>query len=171
VTARALTRRDCSAVDLIQDVQPPAAPSSTLSSRFRRFFDNKSTFDADHILVVNQTVAEATYDVLRRFGVDRVFGNPGSTEMRMFVRWPDDLDYVLALQEASVVAMADGFAQRSPVDPASAAVCEMGDRTRPGSGRPRCCGACPPRCDHAAVWPGPALVDVSVAALRGVGPI
>src|ERR1700757_1872163 len=24
------------------------------------------------------TVAEATFDVLRRFGVDRVFGNPGS---------------------------------------------------------------------------------------------
>ena len=60
-----------------------------------------------------QTVAEATYDVLRRFGVDRVFGNPGSTEMRMFVRWPEGLDYVLALQEASVVAMADGYAQRS----------------------------------------------------------
>ena len=37
---------------------------------------------------------------------------PGSTEMRMFVRWPDDLDYVLGLQEASVVAMADGYAQR-----------------------------------------------------------
>ena len=63
--------------------------------------------------MASQTVAEATYDVLRRFGVDRVFGNPGSTEMRMFVRWPDDLDYVLGLQEASVVAMADGYAQRS----------------------------------------------------------
>ncbi len=31
----------------------------------------------------------------------------------MFVRWPDDLDYVLGLQEATVVAMADGYAQRS----------------------------------------------------------
>lgn len=61
----------------------------------------------------NQTVAEATYAVWRRFGVDRVFGNPGSTEMRMFVRWPDDLGYVLGLQEATVVAMADGYAQRS----------------------------------------------------------
>ncbi len=61
----------------------------------------------------SQTVAEATFAVLRRFGVDRVFGNPGSTEMRMFVRWPADLDYVLGLQEATVVAMADGYAQRS----------------------------------------------------------
>jgi benzoylformate decarboxylase len=63
--------------------------------------------------VASQRVAEATYEVLKRFGVDRVFGNPGSTEMRLFVRWPDDLDYVLALQESSVVAMADGYAQRS----------------------------------------------------------
>ena len=31
----------------------------------------------------------------------------------MFVGWPEGLDYVLALQEASVVAMADGYAQRS----------------------------------------------------------
>ena len=59
------------------------------------------------------TVAEETFEVLRRFGVDRAFGNPGSTEMHMFVYWPDDLDYVLALQEASVVAIADGYAQRS----------------------------------------------------------
>lgn len=58
-------------------------------------------------------VAEETFEVLRRFGVDRVFGNPGSTEMHMFMYWPDDLDYVPALQEASVVAMADGYAQRS----------------------------------------------------------
>ena len=58
-------------------------------------------------------VAEETFAVLRRFGVDRVFGNPGSTEMHMFMYWPDDMDYVLALQEASVVAMADGYAQRS----------------------------------------------------------
>ena len=59
------------------------------------------------------TVAEETFEVLRRFGVDRAFGNPGSTEMHMFVDWPDDLDYVLALQEASVIAMADGYSQRS----------------------------------------------------------
>jgi benzoylformate decarboxylase len=63
--------------------------------------------------MAGNTVALETFEVLRRFGVDRAFGNPGSTEMHMFVYWPDDLDYVLALQEASVVAMADGYAQRS----------------------------------------------------------
>jgi benzoylformate decarboxylase len=63
--------------------------------------------------MAGSTVADETFEVLRRFGVDRAFGNPGSTEMHMFAYWPDDLDYVLALQEASVVAMADGYAQRS----------------------------------------------------------
>jgi benzoylformate decarboxylase len=40
-----------------------------------------------------------------------VFGNPGSTELRLFRDWPEDFRYVLALQESSAVAMADGFAQ------------------------------------------------------------
>ncbi|MGC0421784.1 benzoylformate decarboxylase [Embleya sp. AB8] len=59
------------------------------------------------------TVAEAVFGVLRDFGVTRVFGNPGSTEMRMYLYWPDDLEYVLALHEGSAVAMADGLAQRT----------------------------------------------------------
>lgn len=51
--------------------------------------------------------------MVRRFGVDRMFGNPGSTEMSMFRYWPDDLGYVLALQEASAVAMAEGYGLRT----------------------------------------------------------
>ncbi|WFU12872.1 benzoylformate decarboxylase (plasmid) [Rhizobium sp. CB3090] len=58
-----------------------------------------------------QTVREATLDVLRSFGVDRVFGNPGSTELAFLHDWPDDIDYVLGLQEGCVVGMADGYAQ------------------------------------------------------------
>ena len=57
------------------------------------------------------TVREATLGVLRAFGVDRVFGNPGSTELAFLHDWPDDIDYVLGLQEACVVGMADGYAQ------------------------------------------------------------
>ena len=57
------------------------------------------------------TVRQATLDVLRSFGVDRVFGNPGSTELAFLHGWPDDIDYVLGLQEACVVGMADGYAQ------------------------------------------------------------
>ena len=40
-----------------------------------------------------------------------VFGNPGSTELPFFKHWPGDFRYILGLQEASVVAMADGYAQ------------------------------------------------------------
>ena len=57
------------------------------------------------------TVKQATLDLLRAFGIDRVFGNPGSTELPFLSDWPDDIDYVLGLQEASVVGMADGYAQ------------------------------------------------------------
>src|SRR6059058_4773476 len=57
------------------------------------------------------TVKQATLDLLRSFGIRRVFGNPGSTELPFLSDWPDDIDYVLALQEASVVGMADGYAQ------------------------------------------------------------
>jgi benzoylformate decarboxylase len=57
------------------------------------------------------TVRHATYELLRSFGMTTIFGNPGSTELRMFMDAPDDLRYVLALQESSAVAMADGYAQ------------------------------------------------------------
>jgi len=57
------------------------------------------------------TVKDATFDLLRAFGVKKMFGNPGSTELPFLSDWPDDIDYVLGLQEASVVGMADGYAQ------------------------------------------------------------
>jgi benzoylformate decarboxylase len=57
------------------------------------------------------TVKQATLDLLRGFGIRCVFGNPGSTELPFLSDWPDDIDYVLGLQEASVVGMADGYAQ------------------------------------------------------------
>ena len=59
------------------------------------------------------TVKQATLDLLRSFGIKKVFGNPGSTELPFLADWPDDIDYVLGLQEASVVGMADGYAQAS----------------------------------------------------------
>src|SRR5437870_10208184 len=57
------------------------------------------------------TVKDATFSLLRAFGVKKVFGNPGSTELPFLSDWADDIDYVLGLQEASVVGMADGYAQ------------------------------------------------------------
>jgi benzoylformate decarboxylase len=60
---------------------------------------------------VPMTVHEATYRLLRKLGLTTIFGNPGSTEQPFLKNFPKDFQYVLGLQEASVVAMADGFAQ------------------------------------------------------------
>ncbi|SEB22463.1 benzoylformate decarboxylase [Variovorax sp. YR216] len=57
------------------------------------------------------TVRDAVVDLMRRFGMTSVFANPGSTELPMFRDFPSDFRYVLGLQEATVVGMADGFAQ------------------------------------------------------------
>src|SRR5437763_10879484 len=59
------------------------------------------------------TVRDATYDLLREHGITTIFGNPGSTELPMLANFPDDFQYVLGLQEATVVGMADGFSQAS----------------------------------------------------------
>src|ERR1700755_1701939 len=57
------------------------------------------------------TVWEATYSLLRKLGLTTIFGNPGSTEQPFLKNFPPDFEYVLGLQEATAVAMADGFAQ------------------------------------------------------------
>ena len=59
------------------------------------------------------TVREATFDLFREHGMTTMFGNPGSTELPMLADFPSDFRYVLGLQEAVVVGMADGFAQAS----------------------------------------------------------
>ncbi len=63
--------------------------------------------DADNAM----TVRAAVLDLLRAFGMTSVFGNPGSTELPLFRNFPGDFRYVLGLQEAVVVGMADGYAQ------------------------------------------------------------
>jgi benzoylformate decarboxylase len=58
-------------------------------------------------------VREAVVEMLRARGMGTVFGNPGSTELPMLTEFPSDFRYVLGLQEATVVGMADGYAQAS----------------------------------------------------------
>ena len=58
-----------------------------------------------------QTVRDVTFQLLREFGLTTIFGNVGSTEETFLKNFPSDFRYVLALQEASVIAIADGFAQ------------------------------------------------------------
>ncbi|GAA2140959.1 benzoylformate decarboxylase [Actinomadura napierensis] len=56
------------------------------------------------------TVRDAVFDFCRRAGMTTVFGNPGSTELRMFRDFPEDFDYVLGLQEIVAVGAAAGHA-------------------------------------------------------------
>jgi len=60
--------------------------------------------------VSERTVRDATFDVLRDRGLTTIFGNPGSTEVPFLSGFPDDLRFVLALHEASVVGLATGWA-------------------------------------------------------------
>jgi benzoylformate decarboxylase len=59
------------------------------------------------------TGREVLLEVLRTEGVRHVFGNPGSTELPLIdaLAGVDDIGYVLALQEATAVGIADGYAQ------------------------------------------------------------
>ncbi len=59
---------------------------------------------------VDRTVRDAAFDVMRRYGMTTIFGNPGSTEIHFLTDLPADLHFVLGLHEGSVVGMASGFA-------------------------------------------------------------
>jgi benzoylformate decarboxylase len=60
---------------------------------------------------IQRSVREVTYQLLRELGLTTIFGNVGSTEEPFLENFPEDFRYVLAPQEASVIAIADGFAQ------------------------------------------------------------
>ncbi|MFY9759334.1 MAG: thiamine pyrophosphate-binding protein, partial [Xanthobacteraceae bacterium] len=57
----------------------------------------------------------AFLDLLKQEGVTVMFGNPGTTELPLMDAFAveHDIKYVLGLQEAALMAMADGYAQAS----------------------------------------------------------
>src|SRR5690348_4088169 len=57
----------------------------------------------------------AFLDLLKQEGVEIVFGNPGTTELPLMDAFAveNEIRYVLGLQEAALMAMADGYAQAS----------------------------------------------------------
>src|SRR6202521_2061952 len=61
------------------------------------------------------TGKQALLDLLAQEGVEVIFGNPGTTELPLMDALAGDtrFRYVLGLQEAVVMAMADGYAQAS----------------------------------------------------------
>jgi benzoylformate decarboxylase len=56
------------------------------------------------------TVRDACFDIMRAEGMTTIFSNPGSTEIPFLTGLPDDIRFVLALHEGSVVGIASGFA-------------------------------------------------------------
>ena len=60
-----------------------------------------------------RTVRDAFYDVLRERRMTTIFANPGSTEISLLAGLPEDIRFVLALHEGSVVGMATGLAMAS----------------------------------------------------------
>jgi benzoylformate decarboxylase len=56
------------------------------------------------------TVREATYQVLRDLGMNRIFGNPGSSELPFLKDMPSDFQYILGLHERVAAGMAVGYA-------------------------------------------------------------
>src|SRR4029078_12769646 len=72
----------------------------------------------------------AFLELLKQEGVEVVFGNPGTTELPLMDAFAteNEIRYVLGLQEAAVMAMADGYAQAA----GRLAVCNF--HTTPGLG-------------------------------------
>ncbi|WP_017934582.1 thiamine pyrophosphate-dependent enzyme [Nocardioides sp. Iso805N] len=56
------------------------------------------------------TVRDAVFEALRQLELTTIFANPGSTEVALLTDLPEDIDFILALHESSVVAMAAGHA-------------------------------------------------------------
>jgi benzoylformate decarboxylase len=61
-------------------------------------------------VAAGRTVRDAAFEVMRRYGLTTIFGNPGSTEISFLTDLPSDLEFVLGLHEGSVVGMASGYA-------------------------------------------------------------
>ncbi|SEG69646.1 benzoylformate decarboxylase [Marinobacterium lutimaris] len=55
------------------------------------------------------TVHSATYQLLRKQGITKVFGNPGSNELPFLKNFPEDFQYILGLHEGVVLGIADGY--------------------------------------------------------------
>lgn len=56
------------------------------------------------------TVRDTVIELFRKLDLTTIFSNPGSTEIPFLVDLPEDIRFVLALHEGSVVAAATGYA-------------------------------------------------------------
>lgn len=67
------------------------------------------------LLVMKITGIQAFLELLSEFGVSKIFGNPGTTELPLndALVGDDRFEYILGLQEVPVMGMADGYAMAS----------------------------------------------------------
>lgn len=59
------------------------------------------------------TVRSVVHQLMLKYGMTRIFGNPGSNELPFLKDLPDQVDYILGLHEQVVLGIADGYAQAS----------------------------------------------------------
>src|ERR1700759_4655758 len=72
--------------------------------------------DRNEPIATIKTVRDAVFDVMRRFGMTTIFGNPGSTEIPFLTGLPPAIHFVLDLHGGPVVdrATGDAGARREP---------------------------------------------------------
>jgi benzoylformate decarboxylase len=89
-----------------------ATPRSKPSSRA-----DALQVDSSGGVAMNVSGSQALLEMLAQAGVRYMFGNPGTTELPLMDALADDprLQYILALQEVPVMAIADGYAQASRI--------------------------------------------------------
>ncbi|TGG91462.1 benzoylformate decarboxylase [Natronospirillum operosum] len=63
--------------------------------------------------MTDTSIRAFTYELLRKYGMTTMFGNPGSNELPFLKNFPSDFRYILGLQEGVVMGMADGYALAS----------------------------------------------------------
>jgi benzoylformate decarboxylase len=83
-----------------------------LHERSAKSIDTQNSTENFSPVVLNSG-RECLLEILRSEGVTHIFGNPGTTELPLLdaLAAANDIHFVLGLQEATVVGMADGYAQ------------------------------------------------------------
>src|SRR5437773_9215679 len=97
-------------------VSPAFEPSrKSLSCRPLRESHRISRLNPSENVLPVMSGKRAFLDLLKQEGVEIMFGNPGTTELPLMDAFAteNELRYLLGLQEAAVMAMADGYAQAS----------------------------------------------------------
>src|SRR5215470_12199601 len=92
-----------------------AFPLPTLRRMRRRQEGDDPKIEPTETILPAMSGKRAFLELLKQEGVEIVFGNPGTTELPLMDAFAveNDIKYILGLQEAALMSMADGYAQAS----------------------------------------------------------